>query len=292
MIPITRVDSTPTPPPAPHEHAHGSGERRSFGQPAPCHLFVGDTPIDEAAIAREMQHHRATHPRQSRAAAARALVVRELLRLEAGRLHIAGDATPAGDETAEEARIGTLLEREITTPAPNREACLRYYEQNRARLHQPHRLRVRHILLAAAPDDHAARLAARELGQRLIEQLRADPKRFTELAQRHSACPSRDEGGDLGWIGHGDTTPEFERQLLPLPPGLAGSALETRYGCHVVCVDEIAHGQPLTFEQAEGKIAAYLETQAKQNAIRQYLEILSDRHGVRGLDEIEAAAHR
>jgi peptidyl-prolyl cis-trans isomerase C len=131
-------------------------------------------------------------------------------------------------------------------------------------------------------------LDARELGEKLIAQLRDHPERFTEFAQRYSACPSREEGGDLGWIGRGDTTPEFERQVFMLQNGLAGLTVESRYGHHVVHVDEIVRGRALTFTEAEGKIAAYLETQAKQNAIHQYLQILAERHGVRGLEQFDA----
>lgn len=254
----------------------------------PAWLHVGDTAISEAEIAREMQHHRSADPHQARSEAARALVVRELLRLEAQRLGLDGDALREGDETAEEAGARVLLEREVATPMPDEAACRCYYDQNRERLHDPDRVRVRHILLAAAPADAGARARACELGERLIAELREHPERFTEFALRHSACPSRDDGGELGWIARGDTTPEFERQLFMLRPGLAGLTVETRYGHHVVCVDEIVRGQPLEFAQAAPRIAAYLETQARQNAIQQYLQILSQRHGVRGLEPAAA----
>lgn len=264
--------------------------RPSLGNRPPVFLRVADTEISEAEIAREMQHHRAANPHQSRLAAARALVVRELLRLEAERLGIDAGAEREDGETAEEATINALIEREVPTPQPDQEACRRWFENNRDRLRHPDRLRVRHILLAAAPADSAARVRAAGLGEQLIAELREHPERFTEFALRHSACPSRDEGGDLGWIERGDTTPEFDRQLFMLKPGLASLTLETRYGHHVVHVDEIVRGEPMSFEEAAGKIAAYLETQTRQNAIHQYLQLLRERYPVVGLDEIEALA--
>lgn len=288
-IPLTVIDSAQAPAEdARHAHDDPGGASRTLGAPAPAFVFVGAAPISEAAIAQEMQHHRAADPRASRAAAARALVVRELLRLEAEHLGIAGHVLQASAETHEEALIRVLLEREIATPAPDADACRRYYENNREHLHHPDRLRLRHILIAAAPDDGAARLDARELGEQLIAQLREHPERFTEFALRHSACPSRAEGGDLGWIERGDTTPEFERQVFMLQPGVAGLTVESRYGHHVVQIDEIVRGEPLTFAQAQRKIAAYLETQVKQNAIHQYLRILAERYEVRGLEQLGA----
>ena len=135
-----------------------------------------------------------------------------------------------------------------------------------------------------------ARKRACVLGETLIAELREYPERFTEFAMRHSACPSREEGGELGWIERGQTTPEFERQLFKLRQGLAGFTIESRYGHHVVWVDEIVLGATVEFTEAAGKIAAYLEAQVKQNALHQYLQILQERYKVVGLDELEAAA--
>jgi peptidyl-prolyl cis-trans isomerase C len=54
-------------------------------------------------------------------------------------------------------------------------------------------------------------------------------------------------------------------------------------------LDEHRPGQPLSFAACRERIAAYLETQVKQNALHQYLNILAERHGVRGLEMFEAA---
>lgn len=288
-IPLTLIDSGESVArDAAHHHDHTEDGPRALGAPPPCFVFVGEVPIDEAMIAQEMQHHRDADPHRARQSAARALVVRELLRLEAAQLGIDAAGECIGGETTEEATIRLLIERETPVPATDTAACRRYYDANAARLREPDRLRVRHILLAASPEDVDARLAARTLGETLIAELQQCPERFAEFAQRHSICPSREEGGDLGWIGRGDTVPEFERQLFMLQPGLAGLTVETRYGHHVVWLDEYVAGAPLSFEQAETKIAAYLETQARQNAIQQYLVQLSERYGVRGIDPADS----
>jgi len=270
-------------------HAHDVDPGRPLPGKAPTHLWVADTGISEAGIAREMQHHRAADPHQSRVDAARALVVRALLRREAERLHLCDDLVPLAGETREEACIRELIDREVATPEPDEEACRRYYENNRDRLRHPDRIRARHILLAAAPSDSGARTRACRMGEELIADLREHPERFAEFAMRHSACLSRDEGGDLGWIKRGQTTPEFDRQLFMLAPGLAGLTVESRYGHHVVRVDEIVRGAAMDYEDAIGRIAAYLEIQVKQNALHQYLQVLVERYHVVGLNELEAA---
>lgn len=251
---------------------------------APVFVHVADVPVSEAEIAREMQHHPDADPHVSRKSAAQALAVRILLLKEIERLGINADAVPIDSETQEEAAIRVLLERELPIPETDESACRRYYENNRARLHTPERVSVRHILLAAAPDDVSGRLKARERAEQLIGELQEFPERFTEMAMRFSDCPSKDQGGELGWVSRGQTTPEFERQLFMLRLGLAGLSVESRWGYHVVDVQQFERGQPLEFEACADRIARYLDLQSRQNAIQNYLHMLSAHYGVQGVE--------
>lgn len=291
-LPITIIDSQQPVAQEAHAHHHDHAEEgpRSLGQPAPCLLFVGDSAISEADIAREMQFHRAMRPEQSRADAARALVVRELLRREIERLGLEAEAQPVGSESAEEAQIRVLLEREIEDRVPDEQDCRRYFEQNIERFRSPDRMRVRHILLGAAADDVEGRFRARSEGERLIAELKENPVLFADFALRHSDCPSKTGGGELGWLQRGQTTPEFDRQLFRLRAGLAAFPVESRWGYHVVCVDEVEPGQPQTFEQVRQQLSDYLELQSRQRELQRYLLLLQERYDVRGLEEIEAAA--
>jgi copper/silver efflux system protein len=169
-------------------------------QPAPANLSVGETAITETDIAREMQYHPAPTPQQSRAATARALVVRELLRREVERLGLATQAHPIGHESAEEACIRTLMEREVAERMPGEEDCRRSYDRNGDRSRSPDRIRVCHILLSAPRDDVNGRLGARREAERLIGELRVNLDLFAEFAVRYSRCPSKDQGGCLGWL--------------------------------------------------------------------------------------------
>lgn len=291
-LPITVIDSGRSLPQEAHSHHHDeAGESpRTLGQPAPSYLFVGDTAISEAEIAREMQFHRAMKPEQSRADAARALVVRELLRLEVERLQLASEVQPIDGEAFEEACTRVLLEREVDSRVPSEDDCRRYYEQNPERFRAPDRIRVRHILLAAPADDVGGRLKARTQAEKLIAELTMQPHLFADLAQRHSDCPSKSDGGELGWLTRGETTPEFDRQVFRLSEGLAAFPIESRWGYHVVCIDSIGKGAALAFDEVRQRISDYLELQVHQRELQHWLATLEERHGVRGLAEIEAAA--
>ena len=194
--------------------------------------------IPRAAISRETQNHPASKPIDAWLAAARALVVRELLLQEARRVGV--EPLPIQDaegrrETDEEALVRALVAREVATPEADEAACRRYYEMNRQRFRSADLCEVRHILLAAAPKDVEARTEARQRADMIIAALRHDPALFGAMAETESACPSGKTGGNLGQISPGQTVAEFERALKSMPVGeVAAAPVETRYGFHVV----------------------------------------------------------
>ena len=267
------------------DHTFESGGRSAVPPPPQAFVFVNGEPISEQAIGQEMQHHPSIRPEESRRAAAEALVIRRLLQLEATRCAIDGQALAEPGENAEEAATRVLLEPVFEqVQQPTEAACRTYFEQNRASFRHPDRIQLRHVLYAAAPDDVDARLANRDAAEQAIGQLKQHPERFAEYAMRFSACPSKDQGGELGWIERGQTTPEFERQVFRLKLGLAGLPVESRYGHHIVCVDSIEKGAPLDFDQVASDIALRLDLAQRQSAMKQYVDSLMALFPVEGLE--------
>jgi len=244
--------------------------------PAPV-IRVGTTEFGEADIARETPFHPAASLAEAQLQAARALVVRELLRQRAEALGL--PLQGADDDQT----LAMLLERELPVPEADEAACRRFFEHNRERFAEPLLLRVRHILLPAAPDDARARDAQYRLGQKLLRHLQASPARFAELVQRHSACPSKDDGGELGWLAPGQTVPELDRALRHLAVGLHDRPLASRYGWHLVSVDERREERPLPYEQVAERVRQSLREQATRRALRHYLLALAEEIGVEGL---------
>lgn len=254
----------------------------------PRAVSVNGIAISRAAIARETQNHPATKPIEAWQAAARALVIRELLLQEARRLSLAPEPLTDGEgrrETEEEALVRLLVEREVQTPQADEAACRRYYDQNRRRFRSGDLFEVRHILLPAAPSDEAGRTEARAHAQTLIPLLRADATQFGPVAKMASACPSREVDGNLGQIGSGQTVPEFEQALARLPVGeIAAAPVETRYGIHIVAVDRRIEGVDLPFEMVSERIAEWLGEKVRRTAIQQYIAILAGQAEIVGVD--------
>ncbi|AWN14224.1 peptidylprolyl isomerase [Salinisphaera sp. LB1] len=214
---------------------------------------------------------------EKRAEAIRRLAVKELLRQRARAIGIK-------TERRLDAAIDELLAVEVEVPEATDETCRRYFDANRERFCTPVTVDMAHILLAAAPDDPEGRADARERADALIEQLQTKPERFAELARAHSHCPSAAAGGALGWIGRGQTVPELESVVLRMDAGVGGRPVETRYGYHIVRVDDRRGGAPLAYVDVQAMIADYLHDRSWRRAISQYVRVLASEAELSGVE--------
>ncbi len=240
-------------------------------------VYVGDTLIDADAIAREMQHHPAEEAVEAWHEAAKSLAIREILLQQAARLGLESMAD-------EEDRIAALLERELDVPDLTEQDCERFYRANPGRFCSPTLMAVSHILLAAAPDDVEERLRQEEASRQLLSSLLDGRAQFGALAKQYSACESRHQAGSLGQISKGQTVDEFERPVLSLQEGLHPELIETRYGWHIVYVDQRIEGKQLPYEHVKPQIRQYLSESVTRRAFRQYLQVLAAETGVTGVD--------
>lgn len=242
-------------------------------------IRVNNTEIPESAILAEMQYHEAENQRAALIKASESLIISELVKSRAADLGITL-SEGAGEADA----LEQLLEKEVPMPAATEEDCRRYYEANLDKFQTTPLLAVRHILLAADPEDDDARIKAADKAIELLAILSADIKQFEKIAADVSSCPSAKLGGNLGQITKGQTVPEFERQLFNLGLGLARRPIESRYGLHLVLVDHRVEGRQLPFETVQERIAEYLNEKVKRKSIAQYIETLISNAEIDGFD--------
>lgn len=262
----------------------------------PVTVSVNGVSIARDAIVREMQHHPAPKPIAAWQQAARALVIRELLLQEARRLGVVPQPASDGSgrrETDEEAMMRGLIDREVTVPEPDDETCRRYYDRNGARFRSPDIYETSHILFAVLPADGEAHARAREGAAAVLAELREHPDRFAKLAKLHSQCPSAEQGGNLGQITAGQTTPEFEQALTALEPGQTfEEPVATRYGFHIIRLDRKHAGRMLPYEVVASRIADYLRESVRRRADAQYIARLVTAARIEGIELAGADALR
>jgi len=188
--------------------------------------------------------------------------------------------------------IRTLIDDWVVAPEPDDETCRRYYDRNRDKFRSPAIYEAAHILLSASRNDKASFEAKRRDAEAVVAALIREPRRFAELAQTHSACPSGAQGGNLGQIVRGQTTPEFEKALMSLDPGaMTEEPVETRYGFHIIRLDRRIDGEDVPFELVKDSIAEYLRAAATNQARALYVQMLAGRAKIEGI-QLDTGQHR
>jgi peptidyl-prolyl cis-trans isomerase C len=84
--------------------------------------------------------------------------------------------------------------------------------------------RAKHILVKS-----------QDLARRLLQEAKRGA-RFEELARRHSTCPSKSSGGDLGWFGEGKMVKPFENAVRKAGVGSIVGPVRTQFGYHIIKV--------------------------------------------------------
>lgn len=101
---------------------------------------------------------------------------------------------------------------------------------------------VSHILIKVNEnnsDDEARRKI--DMIEATLQKYKSDPKElkaeFIKLAKQYSEDTSSINGGDIGWVGKGDTVPTFESMVINTPVGTVSQPVRTPFGWHILMVN-------------------------------------------------------
>ena len=142
------------------------------------------------------------------------------------------------DETLQNAFFAHRVEAKLT------EERLRAAYETMIAARQPDvEVRARHILLEGEEDAKA-----------VIAELEAGAD-FAALAKQKSTGPSGANGGDLGYFTQAQMVPAFAQAAFALEPGAITTApVETRFGWHVIKVEDRRETPPPSFEEVQTTI--------------------------------------
>ncbi len=194
-------------------------------------------------------------------------------------------------ETASSA-IERLLDHNLELPEPSEAACRRHHAAHQALYTTGERVRARHILFAVTQGVDVVSL--RNRAETTLLDVRChdgsdQTDRFAAAARSQSNCPSGAEGGDLGWLTNSDCAPEFAKEIFGLSDvGVLPRLVHSRFGLHVVEVQERIAGLPQSFESVQGAVTSALRQNSYVTALRQYLALLAGQAVVIGV-ALEAA---
>ncbi|HUZ47908.1 MAG TPA: peptidyl-prolyl cis-trans isomerase [Terriglobia bacterium] len=135
-----------------------------------------------------------------------------------------------------------------------------YYTAHLEDYRVPNRVKVAHILFKTTGKSPAQAKALEKTAQDVLEKIKAGAD-FGKMAKKYSEDTSASNGGDIGWIVHGQTVKEFEDVAFAMKPGQVSGLVHTSYGIHIIKVldKQTAHLQ--SFDDLKDSIHSTLMAQ-------------------------------
>jgi len=174
--------------------------------------------------------------------------------------------------------INKMVEAEVSTQAPPTDAQVReFYDKNPDKFKQDEAVRASHILFRVDETaDAETKKKAMDQAQSVLKQAR-DGADFAELAKKHSADGSAQQGGDLNFFTRGQMVPPFDQAAFAMKPGEISDIVTTQFGYHIIKVTERRPAAAVPFEQVSGRIKEFLTDQQKQEKADAFIQSLKER---------------
>jgi len=155
-----------------------------------------------------------------------------------------------------------------------------FYEENQDKFATPEKVRARHILVENE-----------EEAKKILQEIR-DGKPFEDAAKEYSTCPSKEEGGELGFFVKGQMVPEFENAAFALEVGSMSDPVKSQFGWHIIEMEEKQPSSVVPLEEATAEIKTMLTQQKQQEAFYKKLEELRKEYPVEILKKTSEAPEK
>jgi hypothetical protein len=216
-------------------------------------------------------------------AAVEALVRTQVLaaRAEDAKLHLLPSFLHRYAEELAGLYVTEQFEKPFEKQLPSDDEVRKFFEQSKARLGRPERVRLAHLALDAPRGDQTARGKRRAEALSLLAELRrnrADEYAFSRLAMSRSEdATSRAMGGELPFL----TQEEAAQRLGPevaaavfaaAPSGLLEAPVETERGFQLVKILSREAGREADFAELRDTIRNRMTQERHDAALRQFLD--------------------
>lgn len=121
-----------------------------------------------------------------------------------------------------------------------------YYNDNKDRFKKPESIMASHILV----EDE-------EKANEIVKEIKGGMS-FEDAALKHSTCPSKEQGGNLGEFGRGQMVPEFDQAAFAMEVGPISEPVKTQFGYHIIKVNNKNEGSTSSFEEVKDQLTQQL----------------------------------
>jgi hypothetical protein len=148
-----------------------------------------------------------------------------------------------------------------------------YYELNKAQFVSKPEVDVSHILISNEDRSMEEAMAIANEIELLLEE---DPSSFDALVLQYSEDPSAQQNmGHFKGVKQGDMVKPFETAAFALEKGEISEPVQTRFGLHIIRLDESTPSRPLSYEEAKTEIITAQLSSHKERLRDAYLTELS-----------------
>jgi peptidyl-prolyl cis-trans isomerase D len=135
------------------------------------------------------------------------------------------------------------------------------YEANKGDYEVPEKRHARHILFKVAESDSKELQEEKKKKAEEVLALARQGNDFAVLAEEYSEGPTKERGGDLGTFSRGQMVPTFDDAVFSIKAGEVSDLVKTRFGYHIIKVDEVFPASIRSFEVVKDNLAASLKKQ-------------------------------
>ena len=162
----------------------------------------------------------------------------------------------------EDSSIEKLMAMSLWVVEPGREEVMNYYWAQLGEFQLAHRAKVQQILVKSRKKAKQIMTAALQGGD------------FETLARSHSVAPEAQRGGNLGWVSKKDLPSFLWKALEDIPTGSVRGPLKSRWGYHILRVEERKNARMLTPEEAVPMGRENMMADARQSYIQGFIHSL------------------
>ena len=151
------------------------------------------------------------------------------------------------------------------------DAVKAFYDENARYFEVPEQVEASHILITVT--NEAQKAEAKAKIEAIREKLLAGED-FAKLAAENSDCPSKAQGGNLGYFGHGQMVKPFEEAAFALATNEISDVVETTFGFHVIKVTDKKEASKKALDEVREDIETHLRTEKGADLMEKLVEEL------------------
>lgn len=162
-----------------------------------------------------------------------------------------------------------VLAESLKTEPLSDEDAEKFYDENSEKFTLEETVSVKHILFEK--EALAESIKADILGGKIT---------FEDAASNYSICPSKENGGELGYFKNGMMAEEFDKAAFSLPINKLSEPVKTQFGYHILIVTDKTAPGIMPFDEVKKKIKEDLTALKQQELYEAKLDELKAKYNV------------